>query len=131
MNKNSISKKQLREFGFLIGLGFPILIGWIIPMIGGHIFRVWTFWVGLSFLILGIFKPRLLFVPYKRWMDLGKALGWINSRIILGLVFIIVLQPIAFIMKSFGYDPLKLKKSTSKSYRENKQNNSIDLTKIF
>ena len=44
-------------------------------------------------------------------MDLGKALGWINSRIILGLVFIIVLQPIAFIMKSFGYDPLKLKKA--------------------
>ncbi len=131
MNKNSISKKQLREFGFLIGLGFPILIGWIIPMIGGHIFRVWTFWVGLSFLILGIFKPRLLFVPYKRWMELGKALGWINSRIILGLVFIFVLQPIAFIMKAFGYDPLRIKQSTSKSYRENKQNISIDLTKIF
>ena len=131
MNKKSISKKQLREFGILLGLGFPILVGWIIPIMGGHMFRIWTLWVGLFFLILGILKPSLLFFPYRRWMDLGKSLGWINSRIILGLVFIIVVLPLAFIMKAFGYDPLRTKKSNIKSYRENKENHSIDLTKIF
>ena len=129
--KESISKKQLREFGFLIGFGFPILIGLIIPAFGGHAFRTWTLYVGLPSFILGILKPSLLFYPYKAWMKLGLALGWINSRIILGLVYFIVLLPISLIMKIFGYDPLRKKKSNKQSYRENKKNLDIDLTRIF
>ena len=131
MIKVSIAKKQLREFGFLIGFGFPILIGWIIPAIGGHAFRGWTLWIAIPFLIIGILKPRLLFYPYKGWMALGLALGWINSRIILGLVFFLVLQPIALIMKFVGYDPLKIKKNNERSYRENKKDHKVDLTRIF
>ena len=129
--KSSISKKQLREFGFLIGFGFPIIIGWIIPSIGGYAFRGWTLWIAIPFLITGILKPSLLFYPFKGWMALGLALGWINSRIILGLVFLLVLQPIALIMKFVGYDPLKTKKSNESSYRENKTNHKINLTRIF
>ena len=129
--KLSIAKKQLREFGFLIAFGFPILIGWIIPAVGGHAFRGWTLWIAIPFLIIGILKPRLLFYPYKGWMALGLALGWINSRIILGLVFLLALQPIALIMKFVGHDPLKTKKSNERSYRENKSNTKVDLTKVF
>ena len=129
--KGSISKKQLREFGFLIGLGFPILIGWIIPAISGHFFRTWTLWIAIPSLIIGTLKPRLLFYPYKAWMALGFALGWINSRIILALVFILVLQPIALIMRLFNYDPLRKKKSNQKSYRETIKEKSVDLTRIF
>jgi len=127
-----ISKKQLREFGIIIGLGIPIIIGWIIPILGGHFFRTWTLWIGLPLLILGLLKPNLLYYPYKGWMALGNILGWINSHIILGLVFILVLIPIAFIMKVFRYDPLKQnhKKKFLISYREVK-NNKIDLTRIF
>ena len=131
MQKNSISQKQLREFGFLIGFGFPIIMGWLIPAINGHLFRSWSLLVGCPSLILGILKPRLLFYPYKTWMTIGLALGWINSRIILGLVYLLVLQPIAIIMKIFGYDPLKTNKMNTKSYRENIENKTIDLTRIF
>ena len=131
--KVSIAKKQLREFGFLIGFIFPILIGWIIPALGGHSFSGWTLWIGIPALLLGVQKPFLLYYPYKGWMALGHALGWINSRIILGLVFLIVLQPIAFIMKIFGYDPLRQSQRERKkmSFRELKTNHKIDLTRIF
>ena len=133
MNKSSISKKQLREFGFLIGFGFPILIGWIIPAAAGHTFRGWTLWIAIPFLITGILNPRLLFHPYKAWIKLGNALGWINSRVILGLVFLLVLQPIALIMRLAGYDPLRQSQKERKkmSYRELKKNHKIDLTRIF
>ena len=129
--KSSISKKQLREFGILIGLGFPILIGWIIPSMGGHIFRAWTLLIGMPFLMLGILKPNLLLYPYKSWMVLGHSLGWINSRIVLGLIFLVVLQPIALIMKVVGYDPLREKKTKKDSYREKRSDQKIDLTRIF
>ena len=129
--KESISKKQLREFGFLIGLGFPILIGWILPTITGHGFRAWTLWVGIPGLILGLTIPRFLYYPYKAWMALGHALGWVNSHLILGLVFILVLQPIAYIMRLFKYDPLRKRRRGVETYREIRPNNHIELTRIF
>ena len=64
-------------------------------------------------------------------MKLGYILGWINNKIILGLVFIIVLIPIGFIMKVFGYDPLKIRQIKKSTYKENRQNHKIDLNRIF
>ena len=129
--KNKISKKQLREFGLLVGFGFPLIIGWLIPAIYGHIFRFWTLWLGLIFLFLGIIKPTTLHFPYKVWMKIGLILGWVNSRLILGLIFIFVVQPIAIIMKLIGHNPLKTKFTNQKSYREMNQDHKIDLTRIF
>ena len=130
MEKN-ISKKILKDFGLLIGFGFPILIGWFLPLIGGHSFRIWTLWVSIPTLICAISMPRLLFYPYRYWMILGSILGWVNSRIILGIVFLLILQPISIIMKLFNYDPLKKHSNNKKSYREVVKNKKIDLTKIF
>lgn len=129
--KRNISKKQLRQFGLLIGFGFPIFIGWILPSIGGHIFRNWTLWVGIPFLLIGLMQPNWLKYPYILWMKLGYILGFFNSKLILGLVFILVLLPISLIMKFFKYDPLKLRKVSLKSYSENKKEDKIDLTRIF
>ena len=129
--KETISKKQLREFGLLIGFGFPILIGWLLPAIFGHEFRAWTLWIGIPGLILGLMAPRLLQYPYRGWMELGHALGWLNSHIILGLVFIVVLQPIAYVMRLTGYDPLRRRRKGETTYRENRQDHNTDLTRIF
>ena len=129
--KERISKKQLREFGLIIGFGFPLFIGFLIPSLLGHGFRIWTLWVAVPAFILGITSPHLLHYPYKSWILLGNALGWVNSKIILGLVFIFVLQPIAFLMRLTGYDPLRTRRKGDKTYRENKKNHQTDLTRIF
>ncbi len=129
--KETISKKQLREFGLLIGFGFPLLVGWLLPSLVGHGFRIWTLWVGVPGLIIGLTAPLLLHYPYKGWMAVGHALGWINSNLILGLVFIVVLQPIAYIMRLRGYDPLRRRRKGKDTYREIRQDHHIDLTRIF
>ena len=129
---DSPSKKQLKEFGYLIGFGFPILIGWLLPAIFGHGFRAWTLWVGIPGLILGLIAPGLLRQPYRLWMALGHALGWVNSHVILGLVFIVVLQPIAYLMRVFGHDPLRRKKQHGNhSYREERKTLEVDFNRIF
>lgn len=128
---NHIPKKTLRQFGFLICFTFPFLIGWFLPLLGGHPFRVWTLFISMPAGILGILRPGLLLYPYRAWMKLGHILGWVNSRIILGLVFLIVLQPIALIMRIFGHDPLRTKKFAQESYREIKTNHKVNLNKIF
>ena len=128
---NHIPKKTLRQFGFLICFTFPFLIGWFLPLLVGHPFRVWTLFISLPAGILGILKPGLLLYPYKAWMKLGHILGWLNSRIILGLVYITILLPISMIMRLFGYDPLKINKQKKVTYKEDKTNYSINLKKIF
>ena len=128
---NKISNKQLRDFGYLIGFGLPLIIGWLIPSITGHAFRFWTLWVSIPTLLIGLHSPRILQKPYQAWMRLGYLLGYLNSRIILGIVFIVVLQPIAFVMRLFGYDPLRSKKSNLLTFKENKEGSKVDLTRIF
>ena len=103
----------------------------MIPLLTCHGFRLWTLWIGFIGLLFGIASPRLLYYPYKFWMKLGLILGWFNSRIILGLVFMVVLLPISFTMRLIGYDPLRIKLTREKTYRENRKDHQTDLTRIF
>lgn len=126
-----IDNQKLREFGLLIGIGLPLVFGWFLPLIFDHEFRLWTLKISIPFFIIGQIKPSLLFYPYKIWMIIGNSLGWINSRIILGTIFVIILLPISLIMKISGYDPLGLRKNNLKTYRKEKPNYRINLNKIF
>ena len=128
--EKSITKKDLREFGFLLGIFFPILLGWIIPAINGHVFRSWTLFIAFPLILIASLKPNLLSYPYKLWMNLGYILGFINSKIILGIVFLFVLIPIAMFMKLFRYDPLR-KNKKKETFKEFKYEHKIDLTRIF
>ena len=129
--KKLISKKKLREFGFLIGIFLPLFFGFLMPLIFGHNPRVWILLITLPILFITLFFPLKLLRIYQYWMFIGKILGWINSKLVLGLIFIIVLLPMALIMKIIGYDPLKLKSKSISSYKEIKKNFSIDLNKNF
>ena len=40
--KNKIDKKQLKEFGLIIGIGFPLILGFLLPFLMGHNFNIWT-----------------------------------------------------------------------------------------
>ena len=128
---NSISIKNLKQFGFLISFGIPFFIGWLFPFIEGHNFKLWTLFVGIPFLIITYLNPKLLKIPYKAWMKIGEILGWVNSKIIMGGIFIFILFPISIIMRATGYDPLNRKFNKKSSYRKNKKNHIVDLKKIF
>jgi hypothetical protein len=127
----SPSRKQLREFGFLLAIGFPLLLGWLLPALRGHGFHTWTLWIAIPGLTFGLLAPRVLGWPYRGWMALGHALGWFNSHIILGAVFLLVLQPIAFVMRLTGYDPLRRRQQKLTTYREVREHKAINLTRIF
>ena len=131
MAKDNIQKIELRNFGLLIGLCFPLIIGWLIPLFTGHEFRIWTLILGIIFIILSVFFPKLLKYPYKYWMKLGYVLGWINGRLILTIIYVIIVVPLGLIMKLFKYDPLRNSFNNLKSYKEQNKSHKIDLKRIF
>ncbi|MEM7102979.1 MAG: SxtJ family membrane protein [Bacteroidota bacterium] len=53
------------------------------------------------------------------WFKLAEVLGYVNSRILLSVIFFLMLTPLAFMARFFSKDPLKLKKKSDNSvYRE-------------
>lgn len=110
-------KNILRKFGIVVGLVFLIIALW--PLLKGGTYRLWALVPGLVLFVPGLFSPLLLRQPYKLWMVLAHILGWINTRIILGVVFFIVMTPIALVLKLLGKDFLHRRIEGQKaSYRE-------------
>ncbi|WP_296622206.1 SxtJ family membrane protein [Marivirga sp.] len=52
------------------------------------------------------------------WMKLALILGWINTRIILSLIFYLFLTPIALFSRLFTKDPLRLKQPKDSNFEE-------------
>ncbi len=100
-------KRELRRFGFLVGAIVAILFGGLFPWLFEHSVPLWP-WV-VSGILLGwaLILPKSLFPLYRAWMAIGKVLGWINSRIILGLIFYLMILPIGLVMRLFGRDPMR------------------------
>ena len=83
--------------------------------------------LSVSFLIVSLIKPELLFPLNKLWMRFGFLLGMVINPIVLGILFFVLFTPISIIMKIFGRDELQLglkKKSYWK--RINKKSLSIE-----
>ena len=109
-------KKQLRSFGLLVG-GIFLLIG-IGPLITGKELRPWAVVLGAALLVLGLLLPQSLSAVHRVWMKIGHVLGWINTRIILSIVFYGLFAPIGFFMRLRGRDPMRRRyDSSAESYR--------------
>ena len=84
------------------------VLGLILLLRHKPLYRV--FWLsGLTFFILAQIRVILLKPIYKIWMGLAFCLGWVNTRIILLLVYYLVVTPIALMMRLLRKDLLNLK----------------------
>jgi hypothetical protein len=52
----------------------------------------------------------------RGWMALAGALGYVNSRILLSLVYYVVVTPLGVILRLTGYDPLRRRAPRRESY---------------
>lgn len=99
-----VDRKQLRSFGFLVGGVFGGIGLW--PLIFGEPYRLWAVVVAAVLLLPAVVWPPVLAPLFKGWMFIGHVLGWINTRIILGLVFYLLVTPIGLVMRLMGKDPM-------------------------
>jgi hypothetical protein len=62
--------------------------------------------IGGALVLSGLLIPQLLRKPYQLWMGLAHALGWVNTKVILTVMFYTVFTPAAFIARILGKDPM-------------------------
>jgi hypothetical protein len=116
MSAIQATKQQLRSFGLIVGAGFAI-IG-LFPLVFGRGIRTWALIVAAILVGAGLVLPAVLRPLFRVWMAIAEVLGWVNTRIILLLVYCLVIVPIGWILRLSGKDLLNLKLDpTAESYR--------------
>ena len=69
-------------------------------------------------MIPALLLPRSLGPVYRVWMAIGQILGWINTRLILGVLFYGLFTPMGLAMRLLGKDAMRRKlEGDSDSYR--------------
>ena len=114
MDTNKIKLSTNKNFGLVFFLIF--LIFSLFPIFQSGNIRIWTIIPAITFLILGLLNSPILTPLNKIWFKFGILIGNFISPIVMGLVFFIIITPIALIMRILRKNLLSLTKSKNKSY---------------
>jgi hypothetical protein len=117
-----------RKFGLVTSAIVIVLFGLAIPWVFSLNFPRWP-WIFAGVLATwALLLPSTLQPIYIGWMKFGNIMNWINTRLILGVVFYGLILPTGLVMRIFGKDPMKRKLDDSlasyrvESLRETKEN---------
>jgi hypothetical protein len=88
-----------------VAAGFTV-IGLAPTLLRGDNPRLWAVAISLTMATAGLIFPAVLRPVFKVWMAIGAVLGWVNTRIILGLTFYGMIVPIGFILRLAKKDPM-------------------------
>ena len=111
-------KAELRKFGLVFGAIVASVFGLLLPWIFEFAWPLWPWIViGISWL-WSLVHPDSLYWVYLSWMKFGHVAGWVNTRIILGIMFFAVFFPVGLVMRLLGNDPMRRTiDSSATSYR--------------
>ena len=114
MDHKDIKIGSNRSFGFVFFVVFLLIS--IYPFLKDENIRLWSFIISIIFLFLGLLNSNLLSPLNKLWFSFGLFLGKIISPVIMGIIFFLVVTPIAIIMRLFKKDLLNLKFKENNTY---------------
>lgn len=105
--------KMLRQFAGLCLVIFGLLAAW-------QAWRGNTLWAvifGVLALLgpVGLASPRAIKPIFIAWMVLVFPIGWLVSKLMLGLLFYVLFTPIAAVFRLTGRDALDLKPRADRS----------------
>ena len=103
-----------RNFGIVFAIVFLLLA--LYPLTYQSDIWLWSIFISIVFLILGIFDSKFLTPLNIIWFKFGIFLGKIISPIVMGIIFFLIVTPIAFLMRALKKDLLNLKFNSSNSY---------------
>lgn len=74
--------------------------------------------------VLGVIflsSPSVGTVLVTWWLKLGHALGWMNTRILLTLIYVFILLPFSLLFKLLSRNPLQLKPEKSDTFYQDRK----------
>ena len=79
------------------------------PLVHGGALRWWALMASGLVALVTVAAPALLTIPNGLWQRFGLALHRVISPIVLGIMFYMVVTPMALLMRAFAKDLLRLR----------------------
>src|SRR5689334_18798025 len=92
---------------------FGVTVGGVLAAIA--LFSLWRRHVGRAeaaaaisavLIVAALVRPASLAPVAQQWNRVGHLLGWLNSRVLLTAMFVLIMSPIGALGRLFGSDPL-------------------------
>ncbi|MBB5039156.1 SxtJ family membrane protein [Prosthecobacter dejongeii] len=109
------SPRAWRAFGWVMAAALVVLAG-ISFWKHGQI-TLWTLGLGstaVAFALTGLILPRLLKELHLSWMFISLCLGWVMSRVILILLFVLVVIPTHVAGRVFNLSFMQMRSGAEK-----------------
>lgn len=116
MNKHKSSKSINRNFGLLIACVCWAYSIYLISVYGFSYGAFWLVLAGFVFSLMAIVASELLDPLCKAWIKIGDLIGLFVSPIVLGIIFFVLITPIAVLGRFFGRDELRIARHVSTTY---------------
>jgi saxitoxin biosynthesis operon SxtJ-like protein len=98
------ARAELRKFGLTVGAAFAVL--GLVSAWRGHVTPPRVLWTLAVLLVVpALVAPGVLGPVRHGWMRFAVVVGEVNSRILLGVFFYLVLAPVGFVLRRVR-DPL-------------------------
>ena len=112
MTKKNIKNNDLKIFGLVLASFYSIFVYFFIQNLE---YKLANIFLILILLLCSIFKPKLITFLYKIFLEIGKVLGYINTRVILFIIYYFLFLTYGTIFKLLGRDNLHYKIDKNKS----------------
>jgi len=130
---SGVSDAQARKTALIVAGAFLLLAAWnfyrhrvtVVMILGG---------VALGLILIGLLIPPAARAFHFGWMKFAAVLGYINSRVLLFLLFYFLITPYGRIAKLFGRDTLNRRARPRESYwisRENSRQTKEQFERSF
>ena len=111
----AVTNAQARKTAFVVAAVLFGIAAWnlyrgrmiVVTVLGG---------VGLALLLAGLWVPAVARRFHVFWMKVAVFLGYINSRVLLGLMYYGMFTPYGLVSRLVGRDPLKRRSVGQESY---------------
>ena len=104
-----LDRAGLRKFGYTFRALIAAIFGVFIPWALGMTLAQWPTWPWVALVAFGAwatFAPETMRSAYVLWMRFGSMMSRITTPLIMGLVFFVLITPIALAFRIFRRDAM-------------------------
>jgi hypothetical protein len=101
-----LDRRGLRSFGIATGLTVSALFGIALPWLLEHRVPIWPWVVSAALVGFAAAAPKRLRPVYRAWTAFGLLMSRVTTPLLLGILFLLVVTPIARLRALRGNDPL-------------------------
>lgn len=101
------TKKEIRTWA-LVMAAILVVVGVVQFFLWGHVKTATVFWtLSALFFLSGIILPTVLRPLYFLWLKFAASLAWVNTRLLIGIIFFLIFSPIGIILRILRKDLIK------------------------